>query len=265
MHHRSTNYASFLLMSLIAPKHEKQKLAWWTLAGTWLVLAIFAWTSDGMVLFFHITSKFLAGNLAEVRTYGEKTASAPAIVAIVAVMVPTMITTIPLLSKVLGTSHHRDTNRTKHASRQFAVHMLVLFGEEFIFRFLLDKLRKALSLDSNLAFFVLNFTGITIWAVLHLLLLRANIKKWPAVLPVFYLGGLFFTMVYVSHGIFVSVMTHIIYDMVLFSVYCKTSFWWKKYKLLCLYHLVWLGGAVLSHLPSPDFSGRACSSPSCSA
>ncbi len=236
---------NFLLMSLASPKREKRKLAWSTLAGTWVVLAIFAWATGGMVLFCHIASKFFTGNLSELRAYGERTQSAPAIVATVVVMVPTMVTTIPLLSKVLGTSH-RDTNRTKRANREFALHMLVLFGEEFIFRFLLlDSLRKILHLESGLSFFLLSFAGNMIWSALHLLLLRVNVKKWLLVLPVFFLGGVFFTMIYASYGFFASVLTHIIYDMVFFSVYCQTPFWWHKYILLCRYHLTWLSGMVL--------------------
>jgi hypothetical protein len=46
-------------------------------------------------------------------------------------------------------------------------------------------------------------------------------NKLLLVLPQF-IGGLFFSMIYVSHGFFPALMAQIIYDMVMFSVYRKT-------------------------------------------
>lgn len=238
-------YINLPLMSLVSDKNEKQNPAWWTLIGTWMVLAIFSWAAGGFAPFFQIAGYFLAGDLANVRSYGSVPA-APIVTATVVVMVPVMLATLPLLSKLLSAT---DTNKVIHSKSQFVLHMLVEFGEELIFRFFfLGILSNIPGLGSNGAFYFLLLTGNIIWVALHLMTLRkADRKKWPIVLPMF-LGGIMFSMVYTSHGFFAAVMTHMIYDMVMFSVYCRTPFWWKKFKLLCLYHLLWFTGGLACFL-----------------
>jgi hypothetical protein len=76
-------------------------------------------------------------------------------------------------------------------------------------------------------------------------------RKWFMVIPQF-LGGIFFSMIYVSHGFFAALMTLIIYDIVLFSTYRKTLFEWNRFKYLCFYHLMWFIGGMIWFLVVND-------------
>jgi hypothetical protein len=252
MLHSSSIRIHLPLMSLIAKKDRRRQPEWWTLIGTWVTLAFFAWLSDGIVPFFYILSHFLTGHLTEVQSYS--TTPATPIVAATAVMLVLMvIATSPLLAKY-DTPTYDDVYPAK---RQLAIHMFALFGEEFMFRFIfLELLTKIPGLDSDAAYYALLLTGNILWAGLHLMTLgKSNRKKWPLVLPMF-LGGLIFSMIYASHGFFVTVMTHIIYDVVMFSGYTRYASWYKKHlqRVLCTYHLVWLNISLTCFLTMSNHS-----------
>lgn len=244
-------------MSLATTKKKKQhKLAWSTLIGTWGLIAVFTWVTSGFVPFFHIAAHFLTGELAEVRSYGAAN-SASIIAATVVVLLPMLIAVIALLSKRIPSDTDEDINATRHPERRFVICMFYVFGENIVFRFLpLGVLRKIPGLDSDLVFYLLFLTSTSIFAVAHWRTFDEEKRTLPVsiklllVLPQF-IGGLFFSMIYVSHGFFTTLLAHIIYDTVVFSAYNilhRFRDHHSHHKVLYCYHLLWLAGGLCCFL-----------------
>jgi hypothetical protein len=220
--------------------------------GTWVLITIFTWITNGFHPFFDIAIHFLSGDLKTVESFSTTTATAPIVTAAVVVLVPLVIAVVALLSKYSSTQPDEDINHTKKPELQFAQNMAILIGEELFARFFfLGIIKKIPILDSTIAFFGLLIIGNGIWAALHLMTLEKEERKWFMVIPQF-LGGIFFSMIYVSHGFFAALMTLIIYDIVLFSTYRKTLFEWNRFKYLCFYHLMWFIGGMIWFLVVND-------------
>lgn len=239
MIHLSANYIHLPFMSTAKNKQTKQPLAWPSLAGTWLCITVFAWTTGGFNTFSQLAVHFLTGNLEATKAQASTNAAA-IVTATAAVLVPAMIILCIVLSML--SEDDEDEEPLKRPEHQFALNMAVLTGEELVTRLLfLGLLPKVPGLDGKTAFFSLLLLGNVIWSALHLLTNR----KWLLVLPQF-VGGPILSMIYVSHGFFATLMTHIMYDMVMYSAYGSIRLnipYWLKVR--CSYHLLWLAGGVI--------------------
>jgi hypothetical protein len=226
----------------LATKQKKQKTVWWTLGMTWVLLLLYTWETDGFMAFFHISKYFLTGDLGAVRNVN--TTAIPVVAAAVVLLIPLIIILALITKKQV--SKHADDFLIPSPQRMFAVIMITMLGEELLARFLfLGLMTKIPTLDGTLAFYLLFLGGNTLWAFLHLLnianrqgLTLLFILVW--VLPSF-IGGIFYTMIYASHGFFAALSTHVLYNMVMLSANCRTRFSPSRL-VLSFYHLVFLGG-----------------------
>jgi hypothetical protein len=237
MHRIPFLYANLPLMSL-ASKQKKQKVAWWTLGMTWFLLLLFTWETDGLNGFLHISKGFLKGDLATIRNLGSTT-MLPTLTAIVVVLIPTMIAIALILERV--SKQTENTFRLQSPERLFAVVMITLFCEELLARFLfLGLLPRIPKLDGDFFFYLFFLGGNILWAWIHLRNFEnKRDRKLIMVLPQF-VGGIFLTIIYVSHGFFAALGAHVIYDMVLFSANYRIKFSPSRF-ILSFYHLFFLG------------------------
>jgi hypothetical protein len=231
-------YANLPLMSLVS-RYKKSKLAWWTLVMTWVLLLLFAWNADGFMVLFHISKSFLTGDLEAMRKID--TPMVPVAIAIAVVLVPIKIALLPVLEK--QTAQQTDVLHISSPQRLYMVIMISMFLEELLARlFFLELMTRLLA--GTVFFYLLSIGGNTFWALLHWLNLTNKqdsklIHKLVMVLPRF-ISGIFYTMIFVSHGFFAALCTHTIHNMVLLSANCRIYFTYSRF-LLSFYHLIFLG------------------------
>lgn len=227
-------YANLPLMSLTS-KYKKQQLAWWSLGMTWVLVLLFAWRTNGFMEFFHIAKSFLTGDLAAVRDVD--TTALPIITAMIAVLIPIKIALLPVLEK--QTAEQTDILHIPSPQRLFAVIMITMACEELLARFFFLELMPRI-LAGNVFFYLLFFSGNIIWAMLHWLnIADKKNRKLITVLPPF-ISGIFYTMIFVSHGFFAALCAHTLHNMVLLSANCRTHFSPSRF-LLWFYHFIFLG------------------------
>lgn len=233
-------YPHLPLMSL-ATKQKKTKTAWWSLCMTWTILVVFTWAANGFAGFFQISEAFFTGDLSSVREIGGSTHMVPIITATSVILIPIIIAISPILGKH-ASSQVNGTLRRASTKRLFAVVITTLLCEELLFRFpLLGLMTKIPKLDGNGSFYLFSLVGSVLFAWVHLMVNFSNKqdRKWIMVLPQF-IGGIFLTMIYASHGFFAALGAHAIYDMVLFCAKKRMRFSFSRF-VLGFYHLFFLG------------------------
>jgi len=118
---------------------------------------------------------------------------------------------------------HAITNKFKVLKARaffFKFFILVIIEELFARALFLGLLTKIPAFSGKTAFYVLFFIGNATWALIHLRNYQREDRKIIRVLPQF-LGGIFFTYIYVKYGLFASILTHFASNAVIFSVMKK--------------------------------------------
>lgn len=231
-------YPHVLLMSL-ASKQKKEKAAWWSLGMTWILLLVFTWAAGGFPAFFEIARNFFTGDLAAVKELGGSN-MVPVIAATSAVLIPMMVAISSILDKHVPPETSQNLRNTS-PKRLFAIVMITLLCEELLFRFpFLGLMTKIPKLDGTGFFYLLSVIGNLLFAWVHLMMnFSRQDRKWIIVLPQF-VGGIFLTMIYASHGFFAAFGAHVIYDMIVFCANKHISFQLSRF-ILSFYHLFFLG------------------------
>ncbi len=143
------------------------------------------------------------------------------------------------------------SNFTKARAFFFKFFILVIIEELYARALFLGLLTKIPAFSGTIAFYVLFFIGNATWALIHLRNYNREDRHIIRVLPQF-LSGIFFTYIYVKHGLFASVLTHFAANAVLFSMMKKQEVD-QEYVYKTLYSLILIVGCyVLMRQPISD-------------
>jgi hypothetical protein len=235
MYFATPNRLYFPRVSIDPTKPEKRVSGKWTVFTTWFLLVCFAWFSGGFSDFFYIAKNFLQGDLQAARNHDSISNMVPTIIATVAILF--VVIFVLILAHMRGSSQKTEENifETISPKRQFAVIMTTLTAEELIRQIFLGWLTKVPGLNGTIAFYTLFLISNCLWTMLHF----RQVEKKSLLLSQF-LGGVFFTIVYLPYGFFGALMAHVICDMLLFSEDRKEVFRMGRL-VLVLYHLMTAG------------------------
>ena len=257
---------AYTAVASIGAKPRKQRQsAKWTMVGTWLLLLVFAATTNGFSNYWQVLRNLLSldATMAQLHS-GEFTTMAPTIAAMVVIALVVIIPVVMLVTKLVPL---KDTDKEVHKEghdtmlggqkpkEQYAVIMATLTFEEVLARLLFLGVigQIAWFANSNIAFYALFFAGNLIWALIHLGNLKKDGKPFPDlkwyemivfVMPQFVIGILI-TAVYLPYGFLGAVIAHVAYDMVLFCS-DRVDVFNLGEKLICVYHAI-VGGTALTY------------------
>lgn len=203
---------------------QNEALGYASALGTFVLIVLIAMLSGAFPLVFGDLSLFVSGD------YGQIAANHttfllmfPVILAVVALALPCAVLSGILQAVVLGYSG-------KHALREmldsmgngnhFFTFFVIVLIEELLARWLfLGLLTQIPALSGTVAFYTLFFVGNLIWALFHLQNFKDDKDRHMLrVLPQF-VGGVFFTYVFVKYGLLATILTHFAFNAVLFAAH----------------------------------------------
>ncbi|WP_028777421.1 CPBP family glutamic-type intramembrane protease [Shimazuella kribbensis] len=230
----------------IRQQDRQKQYGIWTMFGTWALLFTYAISTHGFADVAWILSHLY--DVEAVRSHDSLMRMAPTIAATVVLVLPVIILFVmPIVRwrhRMKG--EHANTNLFAAATpkEQFKIIMITLLGEEILARLIFLGFGTQIpGMDGFFGFIVLFVLGNGVWAVIHLGNMKSKEdRKYIMVLPQF-AAGFFFTLIYLSYGIFGALMAHVIYDMILFAADRK-DVWNLGEFLLMIYHLVGFGLAA---------------------
>ena len=201
-----------------------QALGYVSSLGTFVFIALIAFLTGAFPLVFSDLSLLVSGD------YGQIAANHttflmmfPVILAVVALALPCVTVAIIVQDLVHGNSGRhalRDLLDNMGNGNHFFRFFVLVVAEELLARLLfLGLLTKIPALSGTVAFYCLFFVGNLIWALLHLRNFSdARDRHLLRVLPQF-VGGIFFTYVFVKYGLLATVLTHFAYNAVLLATH----------------------------------------------
>lgn len=172
----------------------------------------------------------------------------PVIIAVIALTIPCSILAGVVSKAMLGkTTNHSVVNMLAEMKEgnHFLNFFVIVVAEELVARwFFLGLLTMIPFLSGTFAFYALFLLGNSLWALVHL----ANYKNpkdrhWLRVLPQF-VGGIFFTYLFVKFGLVAAILGHFASNAILFSLHKIQRVNWVDYMLILYYAIL----AVVSYL-----------------
>jgi hypothetical protein len=201
-----------------------EPLGYLSALGTFVLILLIAWLTGAFPLVFSDLSLFVGGNYDQIAAnHTTFLMMFPVMLAVVALALPCAFIAIFLQAVVHGQSGRhalRDMLDNMGTGNHFFTFFVNVFIEELLARWLfLGLLTQIPVLSGPVAFYVLFFLGNLIWALVHL----GNYtddkdKRVLRVLPQF-VGGIFFTYVFVKYGLLATILTHFAYNAVLFAIH----------------------------------------------
>jgi hypothetical protein len=188
---------------------------WFGLAsmlGTYLVLVLIAWQSGEFATVVDELVLFLTGRVLEITTGDLSFVTMfSVIVSVIVIDLACSAITELIHKKVHGAaeSHFsRDFLGSMQHDSHFYYFFIAVFAEELISRWLFLGLLRKPFMQSALAFYLLFLIGNSLFAAIHLPnFAKEKERKLLRILPQF-MGGIFFSYVYVKYGLFAAVLTH---------------------------------------------------------
>ena len=235
-------------------KREQRVSAFWTLAGTVLLLAVYSVINNGYGDLFSVLSRFLQADLQGAQSHAMSLMRlAPVVAAATVIMVVLGVSMIPLLAvriKRIDPEHNKQQKKNMFEvatpRRQFLMIMALLVTEELYARWLfLGVLHPHISFLSGVAgFYLLFFIGNGSWALVHLFNYKNKKLRNPVMVLPQFVGGIVLTGVYISFGLVGAILVHVAYDMILFALDRRDRFNGGEIALV-IYHTI-IGAIALA-------------------
>jgi hypothetical protein len=191
---------------------------------TFGLLALIAWKAEVFGMVINELIMFISGGFREVASnHTTFLMMFPVILAVVVLNLSCAVGANVLQEKILGKSGKHMLvdffEEMEEDNHFFTFFVIVLLEELFARWFFLGLLTKISFLSGTVAFYALFLIGNGIWALIHL----SNFKeekdrKVLRVLPQF-VGGVFFTYVFVKYGLLAAILAHFASNAVIFAVH----------------------------------------------
>lgn len=193
--------------------------------GLILLLGEIAYRTGGIEIVFAEFPQLLSGHALDL--LDKKSDLLPTFVAILFLEL-TIVMIIGSILHILNPrsgSHAVETMLDRmRLGHNFASLVLVVVAEELFARwFFLGLVRKLPIFEGPVGFYFLFFVGNGVWAMMHLSNFEEQDRKWTKVAPQF-VGGLTLTYMYLKYGLFVTILTHLGWNALLFSLMKKEKF-----------------------------------------
>ncbi len=212
--------------------------------ATYIFLGVIAYQTNVFPMIFSELSMLLKGAVREVAVNNTSfLMMMPVIFGVVVIALPTMIASgffQQLILGKIGKHSIEDFFNNMGNGSHFKTFFITVVLEEVLARWVfLGLLPMIPFLSGTLMFYMLFFLGNAIWALIHLYNFEdENDRHALRVLPQF-IGGIFFTYIYVKYGLAASILVHFIANAVLFSLRKTQDFEWKQllsgaYVLICV-------------------------------
>lgn len=202
----------------------QKTLGAFSMLGTFGLLTLIVWKSGVFGMVFHELVIFISGGFREIAiNHPTFPTMFMVLLAVVVLTLPCSFCAAILQEKILGKSSEnvlRDFFKEMKEGNHFFYLFVIIFLEELFARwFLLGLLTKIPFLSGTIAFYALFLIGNFIWALIHLKSYEEEKdRKILRVLPQF-VGGIFFTYVFVKYGFLAVVLVHFASNAVLFSIH----------------------------------------------
>ncbi|MEZ0286394.1 MAG: hypothetical protein ACAH35_00985 [Candidatus Paceibacterota bacterium] len=251
------------------PEYKVNRLGFWTLVGTWLLLVFIAQTFDLFPPMWDELSAFLNGNVSIIPTVPIAQTDilllAGFVAALTAVKIPVGV--------VVGLAANTLAGKTKgeHAAEDFMGKMgegnhfmdffLMVLAEELFARALfLGVIPYVLHRHDPATFYILFLVGNFWWAYIHIKNFDEGDRQLLRIVPQF-VGGIFLTYAFVKYGLLGSVIAHFAYNAVLFSL-CKLQRFGEKDIMLIFWNgCVAVGSWLFISKPLTDLRSWFTSEP----
>lgn len=199
-------------------------VSYWSMLGTYILIAAIAYQYAPMMQLMKEFAVFLSGGVEQI-THGNTPflLMIPAILFVVAIELPTTVTTGLVIRLFLGDpTEHALINflRRFQTGRHFYNFFSAVLLEELLSRwFFLGLLRKIPWFSGPIAFYVLFLIGNGLWALIHIgNFTNERDQSILRVLPQF-VSGFFLSFVFVKFGLLACVLAHFASNAIIFAIH----------------------------------------------
>ncbi len=214
-----------------------KRLGYISLYGTLTILSLIAFISDAYIPMFEYLKLLVTGRVLEIDRAPEQLLVIITVI-FAAVSVAIMLKILILLfnKALLGKDSGNDVrdmmNEMKEGHHLYVLFVVVVIEELIVRWLLLGVFTKIEVLSGPAGFYWLFVIGNLSWALVHLLnFSNARDRNPIRALPQF-VGGVFYTMIFVRYGLFYAILTHLISNAVLYTASKKQES--SKYGLMVL-------------------------------